>query len=159
MINNYKDLTIKKFVELRNIDTEGVEEIDVQVQMLSILSDMDEDAILSLPLEEYKKMVRESAFLLKEPQTRGKCPKKVIINGKEYTVLDDVRKMTAGQYIDYQNYLGRGETDKNLPYLLSCFIIPKGEKYGDSDVIEEMDNLPIETALTIANFFFGSRND
>ena len=60
--------------------------------------------------------------------------------------------MLTGQYIDYQTYLSRNEV-KMLPYILSCLIIPKGEKYGDSDTIEDMKRLNVKEALEISNFF------
>lgn len=157
MINSYKDLTIGKYQEIRNI--QATEELDVQVALLSILSDMDEDAILDLPVPQYKKMVQESTFLLKEPVVSPKCPKKVRMNGHDYYVMSDVRKMKTSQYIDYQTYLSKNDPDNYLPYILSCFIIPEGKTYNDgydvSMVIDEIVNfLPIEIALSIARFFF-----
>lgn len=157
MINNYKDLTLDKYLQLREIDT-NCEEIEVQVQMLSILNDCDEDAVLDLPLPEYRKLVSEMSFLMEEPVVGKRPPKELTINGKKYTVLKDAREMTAGQYIDYQNYIGDVTVaEKNLPLLLSCFVIPKGKKYGSYDLEEAVADIrcmPIETVLTLAGFFF-----
>lgn len=156
MITSYKDLTIGKYQELRAI--EATEPIDAQVEMISILADMDIDAILNLPLNEYSKMVSGLNFLTTQPVVSNKAPKNVKINGKEYEVLRKVEDMTAGQYIDYQNYLSHNDMEKWLPYILSCFIIPKGKKYNDgydlTEVIDDITNhLPIEIALSVSAFF------
>ena len=66
--------------------------------------------------------------------------------------------MTAGQFIDYQNYIKDiNTTEKNLPLLMTCFCIPKGKKYGEYDFVEvsnDMKKLPIEMVLGLAGFFF-----
>lgn len=157
MINNYKDLTIAKYQELYSVDWENMEEIDRQVTIISILSDKTEDEVLALPLAEYSKMAAQTEFLAKEPNVKNRTPNKVKINGKEYEVLKDVKDMTAGQYIDYQQYLSLNDITKYLPYLLSCFIIPKGKKYGEYNVdvvINDIrNNMSVEEALNIAGFF------
>lgn len=157
MIDSYKTLTLGKFMELQKIDYKSMEEIDIQVKMLSVLSDMDEDEILKMPLNEYSKMVNNTAFLSKQPEISKNIPDKIKINDKIYVLVKDVKKMTAGQYIDYQQYLAANDFNFYLPYILSCFIIPKGKTYGDYDIEEVVDilknNLSVEEALSISGFF------
>lgn len=157
MINNYKDLTIAKYQELYSVDWEDMEEIDRQVAIISILSDKTEEEVLALPLTEYGKLAAQTEFLTREPNVKNRTPNKVKINGREYEVLKDINDMTAGQYIDYQQYLSLNDVTKYLPNLLSCFIIPKGKKYGEynvQDVIEDIRfNISVEEALNIAGFF------
>jgi hypothetical protein len=152
MINNYKDLTLEKYIELYELDICGMEEIDIQSNIISILSDMTVDEILDLPIPQYKKLAQQTAFMTVPPQVKGRKISKVNINGKEYEVLDKIDKMTTGQYIDYQTYLKKNDV-KMLPYILSCLIIPSGEKYGDTDTIDDMKQIKVEEALTISNFF------
>ena len=156
MINNYKDLTIAKFQELQNIDS-SMEEIDIQVAIISILTDLTEDEVLNLPLPQYKKYAAQTAFLKTPPQTNKRIPNKVKLNGNEYVLIKDVSDMSAGQYIDYNQYLSSGEIDKMLPYILSSFLIPNGKIYGDykvDDVANDIKkNLSVEEALSIADFF------
>lgn len=156
MINNYKDLTIAKYQQLLSIDWNDMDEVDRQVTMISILSDKDEDEILNLPLTEYTKLAAQTEFLLKEPDVKKRKPNKIRINGKEYEVLKEVKDMTAGQYIDYQQYLSLNDINKFLPNILSCFIIPKGKKYGEYNidgVINDIKDMSVEEALSIASFF------
>ena len=156
MIDNYNKLSIGKFMEIQDIDFTGMEEIDIQVSLIAILNDMTEDEVMDLPLNDYKDCVRKLKFLATKPEPKTKIPKAVKLGGKEYTVIKDIKEMTAGQYIDYQNYLSHKE-NKYLPHILSCFIIPKGEKYGDSNLMEIIEiiktELPIGIALNMSAFF------
>ena len=157
MITSYKDLTLDKYLALRNIDVEQ-EEIDIQSQMLAVLNDCTVDEILDLKLDEYHKLVGQMSFLLNEPNPIKKVPNEITINKNKYEVIKDARSMTAGQFIDYQNYIKDiNSTEKNLPLLMTCFLIPKGKKYGDYDFVEvakDMGQLPIEMVLGLAGFFF-----
>lgn len=157
MINDYKDLKIGKLQELQKIDWESMEEIDIQVSVIAILNDMTEDDVLSLPLTEYSKLASQTKFLENPPKPKKRLPSKITINGVEYVLLKDVSDMTTGQYIDYNQYLTSNDVNTFLPHILSCFIIPKGKKYGDynvDDVVNEIkENLSVEEALGISNFF------
>lgn len=152
MINNYKDLTLEKYIELYELDINGMQEIDIQSNIIAILSDMTVDDVLDLPIPQYKKLAQQTAFLTVQPQVKARKINKIYINGKEYNVLDKIEKMTTGQYIDYQTYLKKNDV-KMLPYILSTLIIPKDEKYGDTDTIEQIKQMTVEEALTISNFF------
>lgn len=156
MIDSYNKLTIGKFIELQDMDYTGMSEIDIQVKIISILAEMDEDAVMDLPLPEYKELASATKFLSTPPKYEAKLPKKIVIDGREFNVISDIKKMTAGQYIDYQTYIGLKD-NKYLPHILSCFVIPKGEKYGDSNTEEIIqlftDKLNILSALSISAFF------
>lgn len=152
MINNYKDLTIEKYIELYELDIQGLTELDIQSNIIAILSDMTVDEVLDLPIPQYKKLAQQTAFMTVPPQVKARKINKVKINNKSYKVLDKVEDMTTGQYIDYQSYIQKNEV-KMLPYILSCLIIPEGEKYGDSDNIEQIKQMSVEEALIISNFF------
>ena len=156
MIDSYNKLTIGKFIELQDMDYTGMSEIDIQVKIISILAEMDETDVMDLPLPEYKELASATRFLSTPPKYEAKLPKKIVIDGKEFDVISDVKKMTAGQYIDYQTYIGMKD-NKYLPHILSCFIIPKGEKYGETkleDIIQLFtDKLNILYALSISAFF------
>lgn len=154
MIDSYDKLTVGKWLELKNVNLEQ-EEIDIQMDILSILSDMSIDEIMTIPLAEYSKMVSDSMFLSQEPPAMKKLPSTVKVDNKDFTIVQKIETMTAGQYIDYQEYLKR----EDLPHILTCFVIPKGCKYGEGYDLEETSEffkqyLPIGIALAISRFFF-----
>lgn len=156
MIDNYDKLPLGKFLELRDIDMEGMGEIDLQVAIISILSDISEDDIMDMPIPEYKKLVSKTRFLTTQPTPQKKVPKTISMDGKEYDVILEVERMSAGQYIDYQTYIGYRE-ERYLPHILSTIIIPKGEKYGQTDLASTIktieEHLPISVAVSLSAFF------
>ena len=77
------------------------------------------------------------------------------IGGKEIEVEFDPTKMTASQYLDFQTFIK--DPNKYISNLLACFLIPKGEKYGDSDPLENAKFLEENCNYAICqdiNFFF-----
>lgn len=156
MIDNYSKLTIGKYLEVRDIIEEGLEEIEQQAALIAVLNDMDVEDVLDLPLGTYHKLLQSIAFLLELPSPRQAPPTKYKIDGVEYDVMLNIQDMSIGQYIDYQTYLKEG--DKYIAELLSVFIIPKGKKYNDGydiiDVQKKIKNsLSIVDAVTLSAFF------
>lgn len=156
MIDNYDKLPLGKFLELRDMDMEGMGEIDIQVAIISILSGISEDDIMDMPIPEYKKLVSKTKFLTTQPTPNKKVPNTISMDGKEYDVILEVERMSAGQYIDYQTYIGYRE-ERYLPHILSTIIIPKGEKYGQTDLASTIktieEHLPISVAVSLSAFF------
>lgn len=158
MITSYKDLSIGKYLELTEILKDETDDLEIQCELLSILSDMDYDSIVSLPLAEYQRMVSQTAFLLEKPKVNKSIPSKIKIGGKTYCITKDVASINVAQYIDYQTYSKQGNDNKSIPQLLSCFIIPEGCKYGEGyDVAEVIniirDNMSIVDAVSVCFFF------
>lgn len=158
MIDSYDKLTIGKYRELLALEKE--DDFTHTMQILSILSDIDEDELMNMPLDEYSALAAKTKFVYSEIQRMDykRLGDTIIINGNKYEILKNARKMTAGQYIDYTNYLKNENFFEVLPFILTVFIIPKGHKYGVGYDIEELakeldNNLNIRTALCISDFF------
>jgi hypothetical protein len=105
-------------------------------------------------------MMAKTKFLYKEVNKIDykHLGKTLTINGKKYRIIKDAKDMSAGQYIDYKSYITKENFFDMLPYILTCFIIPDGCKYGNgydtAELAKELnDNLDIRTALCIADFF------
>lgn len=155
IISNYKDLSLEKYMQLREIiSQEYEEEVDFQVKVISVLADIDEDAVLHLPIDTFMDCCRKSRFLDSEPDGVRRRP------AKEYTLgsftlvpVTDLRKVTTGQYIDFQSFLKGGE-DK-LVELLSCLLVPKGKEYCDGyDIIEVQKAIAVHLSVTEASALF-----
>lgn len=155
---NWKDITINVYQKLQNLNlnrsSDIIDEIDDNVKILSILCDVDEDTIADLEINEYKTLVSQCAFLNEMPKV--KINDEYWINNKLYQVQYDVQNMTMAQYIDYQTYLK--DSSKYTKEIVSCFVIPKGKKYGEgyniSEVVEDIGNyFSIVDALSVCFFF------
>lgn len=158
MITSYKELTIDKYLEIREILNEKFGELELQVNVIACLNDMDIDAVYNLDLNKYNELVKASAFLMEKPKVDGKIPGRLIINNREFIITTNVNKLITAQYIDYQTLIVREDHEKYLPNILACFIVPKGCKYGEGYEIEEITewikyNLSIQDAMNICFFF------
>lgn len=156
MIDNYNSLTIKKYLDIKEVLEMNTEEIDKQVSLIAILADMDEDDVYNLPLPEFQELNEKTAFLNELPQTRNYPKTKYKLGNLELETVLDMRDVTAGQYIDYQTFVK--DTDKYLVELLSVFLVPKGKKYNDGyDILEVQnairENLSIVEAISMSAFF------
>lgn len=158
MIDNYRDLPVGMYLEVCEIDRrEDIEDINKQVCIISVLSGMAEEDILNLPLEEYRELAAKSRFL-SHPYDGEILKAKAYVVGKWTLVpVEDYRKVTTAQYIDFQSFAA--DPEKNIVELLSTMLIPKGKKYNqDYDVIEVQkairENLSVAEALTLLAFFF-----
>ena len=153
----YKDINIKKYLELKKVLDDTDDLLRVQSQLIAIVNDMTEEEVLNLPLSEYTKKVHTIDFLTEVPKISNRTPKKLNLNGRKYEVITDVRKLSAGQYIDFQTLMQSENVDDYLPNLLACFIMPENENYGDYDVMVVADEiseyLDIESAFSLMRFF------
>ena len=158
MIQSYKELTINKYLEIRQILKDDGGELNIQSRIIACLNDMDVDDVLNLSLTKYNELVVKSAFLMDKPKLDGRVPSRLNINGKEFDVTKDIKKLTAAQYIDYQTWTSQDDQDRYLANVLACFIVPKGCMYNDGyDVVEVAEwigeNLSILDGLNICFFF------
>ena len=163
MIETYKELTIKKYNELRKVLAEPMGELDLQANVISVLTDMSVNDVYNLPLTKYQELVEKTAFILAKPNLDGKIPDKIVITTStgeklECRVVKDINKITAAQYIDYQTLAAKPDKEQNIAAILACFIVPKGMKYCDgydvADVITWLnEHMNMYDALNICFFF------
>lgn len=155
----YKDINLRKLIQLREVLSDSdYDELHIQSSLIAILNDKSEDEVLSLKLSEYSKKVAELDFLLESPKITKRCPDKIILGEEKYNVIKDVRKLTAGQFIDYETLIADTDNqERNLPSIIACFVMPEGKEYGEYDVLEVADKVAkymnAEMALEISSFF------
>lgn len=154
----YYDLTIDKYIQIKDALENVEDELNTQVTLLSIINECGEEELLDLPLNEYKRKVSELSFLSEPINPRPNCPKSITIDGEVYESVRDIKKLTAGQYIDYQSLLKSEDFYSIVPNILAVFFIPKGKDYGkDYDIMEVAKkiryNVSIGLALDVCFFF------
>ncbi len=158
MITSYKELSINKYLEIRDILEEDGGELNIQANIIAVLTGMNVDDVLNLSLTKYNEYVQKTAFLLKKPDINKRIPNKLNINGRECYITTNVNKLTAGQYIDYETLINMKNYEKYIANILACFIVPKGKTYGDGYDTDEIvqwigENLSIQDAMNICFFF------
>jgi len=160
IIDNYNRLTLGMFEEIQGISRdESLEDIDKQVQILSILTGVDGEEILHLPISEYKELVVKAEFLnvenLKEISIHP-VAKRYLVGGFELIPVKDYRRLEAGQYIDFQTYAP--DLDKYLVEFLSVILIPKGHRYNEGyDLLDVQkairQEMSVSDGVSVAGFF------
>lgn len=159
MIDSYTELPLGKYQEIVSISKdETLGEIDRQVAILSVLSDIDEQSLLTMPILEYRELAKRMQFLQAETLDvkAGTVGKAYRIGGMEFVPTLDIKSMTTAQYIDFQHLSRMPEAD--LVALVSCFLVPKGHKYNEGyDMAESQacirDNLSVVEADRLIAFF------
>lgn len=161
IIDNYAALPVGKYLDILAANEGDADELDKQVATIAILADTTEDEILALPLAEYSDLAARTAFLRSEDKGSHALAKSYRLGGLELIPTADAGKITAGQFIDFQQLTKDGGMERNLPAVLSCLLVPKGHTYGngyDIAVVQAAirSHLPVTDALSLLAFFFAS---
>lgn len=155
---NWNEISINTFNELKNIDynkEEGIlGELEANVELLSILCDVEDEVISNLSTTEFHNLLMKTEFLKEMPKV--KVEDTYIINGTKYKLFLSLKQMSVAQYVDFQTYFK--DQQKYFRELLSVFLIPKGMKYGEGYNIDDTINdigeyLSIVDANSILFFF------
>lgn len=157
IIDNFNRLTLGMYQEIQEISrNESLEDIDRQVQILSVLTGVAEEEILHLPITEYKELVVKAGFL--DPSNINYHPiaKKYLVGKFELIPLRDFRKMETCQYIDFQTYAP--DLDNHLVEFLSVILVPKGHRYNEGyDILDVQkairDGMSVSDGVSLAGFF------
>ena len=158
-IDNYRDLPIRRYLDIVRLCERDMPEVDRKVAILAILSGKSEDEVLNLPLAKFTEWSAKARFIERE------CPDNLIPGvSRNYPIgsfvllpQTDIRKITAAQYIDFKTYAE--DKAHNIVEMISCFLIPRGMDYGDgydvADVHEAIrTELSVADCLALCAFFF-----
>lgn len=161
IIDNYADLPVGKYLDILALNEDkALDDLERQAGTIAILADTTLDEVLALSLPAYSDLARQAAFLQHEDKADHRLAKSYDLGGLVLVPVTDPRKVTAGQYIDFQT-VSAGGYDRRLPEILSCILVPKGRTYGSgydiADVQEAIrKHLSVTDALSLLAFFFVS---
>lgn len=167
MITSYNKLPIGKYLDLVALLGEKRDDIDLQVGVISILTDIPEDEVLTMSLSDYHTYAYGCKFLETEPKVSERIAREYNLHytdseGKEKDIClvpcVDAKKMTTAQYIDFQNFNKGKEQQVEL---MSTLLVPKGCEYCegyDPEAVQKAirESLNVEAALSLLAFFFAS---
>lgn len=157
IIDSYNNLPIGLYQEIQDVTkNDTLEELDKQVQILSILTGVAEEEILHLPITEYKELVVKAGFLDPSNLNYRQVAKKYVVGGFELIPVTDFRKLETAQYIDFQTYAP--DLDNHLVEFLSVILVPKGHRYNENYDIREVqkalrEGMSVVDGVSIAGFF------
>lgn len=160
MYTNFKELPLGLYEQAQKIAAEGGDDIDVQVRIVALLTGKTIDEVGDLPLLDYAKASADASFLLTPISTDGvKIRKSYQVGDFTLVPVMEPRKMTAAQYIDFQTMAGKRDKGVTLSQILSCLMVPAGNKYNDgydgTEVAQAIaDHLPSTDAFALLAHFF-----
>lgn len=150
-IDGWDKVTLGLFKRITEITREEDEALRV-VALVALLNDMKEEDVLELPLDKFKTMVQDMAWM-NTPPGIAEPKEEYTINGKPYVLTMNFHKLTTGQYIDFQSYT----KSEDYEQMLSVFLVPRGRKYGDGydvwEVQQDILTMPVEEVLGLMGFF------
>jgi hypothetical protein len=162
IIDNYRDLPIGMYLDICEIDRRtDIDELHKQVGIISLLSGMAEEDIYALPIGDYKTLASKTRYLSHPYDGEVLTAKVYSLDGWVLQPVQDFRKITTAQYIDFQTFVKGGE--QNIVEIISTMLVPKGKKYNqDYDVVELQkslrEHLSVADALSLFAFFFVQYN-
>ena len=147
-LKDWKDITVAQFYKIKDI-IEGPQDDYMTLNLLDIIYDIDSS---NMPISELNKYNGALEFINTEIPL-VKLEEKYEINGIIYMTGYNLSKISAAQFIDYNNYTG---TNKYEDYL-SVVFIPEGHQYNDGYDIEQVKkdllNLPITVVRSLVFFY------
>lgn len=132
----WKDINVFQYQQIVTA-IEKKDSVERDMILVSIVKNMTENQVSSLPIREFNKIRHSLSFLSKD--VTGKPQKYISINGRRYKCIYDVRNMPSARYIETKYFTGN--FIDNLHKLAATMVIPmkktifgwKVKKYDASD--------------------------
>jgi hypothetical protein len=125
-IKSWADVTIGQYQEIMSIQTTN--KISKFIESLSILLDCDPQVIRDMNMSQYNKLVAESQFLSKQPESI--IEKIIEVDGKRYGLIPDMTLIEAGVFIDAEQF--KEDSIENL-HLLTALVYRPIIKHDDDE--------------------------
>ena len=160
IVSDYRDVTVGKYQSdilpiIKKADQ--MDPLDLQVALIAALNNLTDVEVLNLPVPQYTEYALATKFLEKpvDASHAGRIASRYTLGEFTLVPVQDFEKMTAGQFIDFQQLSG---DEKNAISLLSVYLVPEGKKYNDGYDIREVqraiaDHLNVQDAFGILAFF------
>lgn len=130
-IKSWADVTIGQYQEIMSIQTTN--KISKFIESLSILLDCDPQVIRDMNMSQYNKLVAESQFLSKQPESI--IEQIIEVDGKRYGLIPDMTLMEAGVFIDAEQF--KEDSIENLHLLTALVYRPIVKEEGEDYEIEK----------------------
>lgn len=155
MITSWSEMPIGMMERIRDISKLHCSDDEKTFKTAALLAGIPYDEFMNLPIDEARDIVADTSFIHIVPEKR-RVKRVYHIGTRDYKLFKDFTEMTTAQYIDFQAIVGH--EDDMMAELMAIVLIPKGCKYNDgydnAEIVEELrDNLSVEEALSIADFF------
>lgn len=161
MITSYEEMSVGVYCKIMDaLNDTGASENDKTLALVSALTGLSVDDLLDEPVDEWRRQNAASAFVGEYPAPHA-VRDAYTLRGVRYIPTLKESKMTAGQFIDFSEYLKREAEGEFWAEVLSVILVPEGKTYGKGyDVGEVQDAIRAELcildAIALRAFFLTS---
>ncbi len=164
MPSNWNEVNLKKFIDIQTIISNTNSELKKTVEIISVLSGCPIKILYTINLDDIGQI---NINWINEPIEKSVDNIKVI-DGIEFGVVKDMKKLTLGEYVDLDHY--SKEVNDNIHYLLAILMRPVLTKDGDLYIIEDYDGeieeraelflekMDITQLTSVSDFFLNTAN-
>lgn len=147
MITSYEQMPVGAYCKIMAaIGDKEASDSEKHIALLSALTGLTADQILDEPLEDFAEQTDAAGFVLVYPEPHA-IRDTYTLRGVAYHPTTERRKMTAGQFIDWNEIAGNGVEDK-WAELLACILVPEGKTYGNGyDIAEVAEAIRAELCI------------
>ena len=142
--SDWSDVSLNSLMKLNRLQKQTFKSnIDQTTSLLVAMTDMPEDVILALPIDDFKQLSEMLDWASKMPTEEN--PQSVItIDEVEYSPID-MQTMSAGEFISLEVFQNGAEAEENFHYVAAVLIRPlidgKVEKLKDMLDIQKRADL------------------
>ena len=138
MITSYEQMPVGVYERIMAaLEDSGASDNDKQLELLSALTGLSVDALLDEPLGDFAQQNEAAAFVLVYPQPHA-VREAYTLRGVRYLPTLKRERMTAGQFIDWNEIAGQKDGGRRWSQLLSVVLVPEGKTYGSGYDIGEV---------------------
>jgi hypothetical protein len=155
---SWADITIRQFTEITRIKESNLDSIEKTIEIIAVATGTDREVIARISIDKLKDIYRRIAFVAAKEIQAQEVTESVKIDGVEYVANLDIRKASAGQYIDLKEITKKpGEINFRIHEVMAIFFLPKGEQYNGETMLDRAElfyeKMSIALAYPVAVFF------
>lgn len=126
---SWESVTVRQYQQLTDLYLEhGNSELDLIVKTASILTGKPEDYFDSLPIAELNAIGKMLAFTHHE--IKPKPVPYILVNGRRFRCVYDVRRLPAARYIETKVFTGQGKITDKLHQIAASMVYPQKKALG-----------------------------
>lgn len=153
---NINEIKVKHFTKLRILGEDATE-----ADIVSIFCEVPVNIVNNMALEDVRSVSKDILDVL---EVNTQFNKKFTLNGVKYGFIPNLEKITTGEYIDLQNYLGNPEDLHKAAAVMFRPITKEYGKYYDiapytGSGADEMKDAPLGVVNGALVFFYDLVND
>jgi hypothetical protein len=158
---DWTQVSVRQFQELTVCKERCEDQIDMIIEVLSIMSEKTRQEISTIEMKDVFKLWDGLKFI--EQGMPDKVEQRLKLKGVSYYTDLNILKFNTDQYGSLKSYIKDGDIIGNLHKILSVFYVPVGEKYCEGkrsieEIQDDMLDCPISVAYPIAVFFWNLLN-